>query len=462
MESDTERAEENAITVVKDDQGLLFLGDPCEIQSFLEEHGLASREFRTKALKVGGAALQKASDASMQSGRWVKLTKESAELVKKYGKAGGIQPGVAQAANGRVVKWLRFETPGQLFTPAMATGVAGMMTQMALEQAIQEITDYLAAIDEKVNDLLRDQKDHVLADLMGVVFELDEATSIRDRTGTLTDAAWSKVAPCAKTTGTALAYALTKLQGICDKLAQARSPEDVNAVLERASDDTRMWLFVVARAIQTRDRLSVIELERAFAEKPEVLEEHRQAIVEARKDRLTKVRARVDGLRTVLDETAGRVRGEKLLHPFAVDKALEELDVLMLATEEFSKQLEIETDEKTIERAPEWGEVAIKFVEDRVADAAAAGEQLAAGAQDLGSKALEGAQDLGGAVAQGAGALGDAVGKGAQDLGGAVAQGAGALGDAVGKGAQDAAKALESIDLGKVAESLPFKFPFGR
>ena len=31
-----------------------------------------------------------------------------------------------------------------------------MMIQMALEQAIQEITDYLADIDEKVNDLLQD------------------------------------------------------------------------------------------------------------------------------------------------------------------------------------------------------------------------------------------------------------------------------------------------------------------
>lgn len=333
--SGAERVGENEITVVKDDQGLLFLGDPREIKSFLEERGLASREFRAKALKAGGAALRKAGDASAQSGRWVKLTKESADLVKKYGKAGGLQPGVAQAANGKIVKWLKFETPSQIFSPAMATGVAGMMTQMALEQAIQEITDYLAAIDEKVNDLLQDQKDRVLADLMGVVFELDEAASIRDRTGTLGDAAWSKVAPCAKTTGTALAYALTKLQGICDKLTRARSPEDVDAVLERAVDDARMWLFVIARAIQTRDRLSVIELERAFAEKPEVLEEHRLAIVEARKDRLAKVRARVDALRLVLGETADRVRGEKLLHPVIVDRSLERLDVLMSATEEF-------------------------------------------------------------------------------------------------------------------------------
>ena len=30
------------------------------------------------------------------------------------------------------------------------------------------------------------------------------------------------------------------------------------------------------------------------------------------------------------------------------------------------------------------------------------------------------------------------------------------------RGAQEIGKALENINLGKVAESLPFKFPFGR
>ena len=90
-------------------------------------------------------------------------------------------------------------------------------------------------------------------------------------------------------------------------------------------------------------------------------------------------------------------------------------------------------DEKTIERAPEWGEVAGKFVGD-----------VAAGAAD-------GAQQVGGAIAGGAAALGEAAGKGAADLGAAVAG-----------GAQEIGKALESVDLGKVAEGLPFKFPFGK
>lgn len=426
-------SEELAINVVEDEQGLLFLGDQAQIKAWLDERGLTSYEFKARAAGVARGVAKVTEKTADASGRWVKLTKESAELVRRYGKPDKIQPGVVQKSNGQVVKWLKFEKPGQLFSPAMATGVAGMMTQMAMEQAIKEITDYLARIDDKVNDLLRDQKDRVIADLLGASFEVDEAAAIRAKAGTLNDTAWSKLAPCAQTMATALAYALTKLQGTADKLTRPGSVEDLSCVADTARDDVPVWLAVIAFAVKTRDRLSVVELERALAEAPDTLEEHRDAIVEARRNRLGKVRHGVEAFRAVLDEAAGRARGEKLLHPFAVDSTLAALDGLMVQTDSFSRALGIEMGERAIERAPEWGEVASKFV------------------GDVASGAADGAQQVGGAIADGAAALGEAASKGAVDLGSAVAG-----------GAQEIGKALEGIDLGKVAESLPFKFPFGR
>lgn len=105
----------------------------------------------------------------------------------------------------------------------------------------------------------------------------------------------------------------------------------------------------------------------------------------------------------------------------------------MEQTNQFFKGLNIEMDEKTIERAPEWLDVAGKL------------------ASDVAAGAANGAQQLGGAIADGAGALGEAAGKGAADLGAAVADGVQGLG-----------KVMGSIDLKKAAESLPFKLPFGK
>lgn len=432
------------ITVVNDGQGLLFLGDPQGIKRWLDEQGLTSRQFTTKVIKTAGDALGSLGEAKQQSGRWVKLTKESAELIKKYGKPGTIQKGVAQNAKGRAVKWLEFYNPSQLFTPAMAAGVGGMMTQMALEQAIQEITDYLAAIDEKVDDLLQDQKDTTIASLMGAALEVDEAAAVREATGTLSDTAWSKVSPCAQTTSRALAYALTKLKGLSDKAERAKSIEDVGHAVEKFPDEARAWLDVIARSIQTRDRLSVIELERAYTELPEVLEQHRAAIVEARKRRLANVQNGIGAFRQSLEGTAQRLRDQKLFHPFVVDDSLEAIDAVTKELDNFAAQLDIEICQKTIERARGWNELAGEAIVEVAGGAAA-------NAVELGGKVADGAQVLGGAIADGAGTLGEAASKGIAELGAGASEGAKALGEA-----------LNNVDVSQVLDALPIKLPFGK
>ena len=82
---------------------------------------------------------------------------------------------------------------------------------------------------------------------------------------------------------------------------------------------------------------------------------NKSAMIEARDDRLRKVQNRVGDLQSVFEQTADRVRGEKLLHPFTVDKVLSQLNDLTSQTYAFSKHLDIEIERKPIERAPEWG-----------------------------------------------------------------------------------------------------------
>lgn len=433
---------DKAITVVKDEQGLLFLGESNEIKHWLDEQGLTSKQFTAKAVKTTGDALGALGEASQQSGRWVKLTKESAELLEKYGKSGAIQKGVVQNARGRTVKWLEFYNPNQLFTPAMAAGVGGMMTQMALDQAIQEITDYLADIGGKVDALLQDQKDTTVASLMGAALEVDEAAAIRETTGVLSDTAWSKVSPCAQTTSRALAYALTKLKGLSDKAERAKSIDDVAHTVEDLPDETNAWLDIIARSIPTRDRLSVIELERAYTELPEVLEQHRLAIVEARKHRLLNVQNGITTFRQSLEGTAERLRDQKLLRPFTVDRSLETIDTATKVLDDFAVRLDIEIAQKTIERARRWNELAGEAITK-------AAEGTAANAAELGGKMANGAQNLGSAITNGAGAFGEAAGKGAAELGAAASEGAKALSEAIG-----------SVDVSRALDVLPIKLPF--
>lgn len=432
-------AQNQSISVVQDESGYLILGDQSELASFMNQQGLISREVKMGALKAGSKMAQAIGELGANSGRWVKLTKESSELLGKYAKVGSIQKGVAQAADGKVVKWLEFATPSQLLSPAAATGIAGIMAQAALEQAIQEITDYLEAIDKKVDDLLQDQKDSTVADLIGVVLEVDEAEEIWKKTGVFDETAWHKLAPCAKTTSRSLGYALTKLKGIADKLSTAKNVEELASLFRSAVADVNAWLTIVARSIQVRDRLSVLELERAYCELPEVLEQHRLGIVEARKTRLSKVRGCAVAFQGAIEQAAGRLREEKLLHPFIVDPALQSASRVASELSEFARCLNLEIEEHEIKRARDWNELAGEAL-------VSAADSVARGASSLGAAASAGARQLGDGVAGGAGMLGDVASRGVAE----VASGAAA-------GAQQLGKVLESVDLGKLIDIVPWK-----
>lgn len=432
-------AQDQTVSVIQDESGYLILGNQSELVSAMNQQRLISREVKMGALTVGPTMAQVIGELGANSGRWVKLTKESSELLSKYAKAGSIQKGVAQAADGKVVKWLEFATPNQLLSPAAATGVAGIMAQAALEQAIQEITDYLEAIDKKVDDLLQDQKDSTVADLIGVVLEVDEAEEIRKKTGILDETAWHKLAPCAKTTSRSLGYALTKLKCIADKLSTTKNAEELAGLFRSAVTDVNAWLTIAARSIQVRDRLSVLELERAYCELPEVLEKHRLGIVEARKTRLAKVRGCIVAFQGAIEKASERLREEKLLHPFIVDPALQCASQVSGELSEFARYLNLEIEEHEIERARDWNELAGEAL-------ASAADSVARGASSLGAAASAGARQLGDGVVEGAGMLGDVASKGiAEVMSGAAV------------GAQQFGKALESVDLGKLMDAVPWK-----
>ena len=82
-------------------------------------------------------------------------------------------PGVSHAMIGQpgdIKQWIQIvKSPGSMVTnPAMLAGAAGVMAQIAMQQQMAEITDYLAKIDEKLDDVLRAQTNQVLARMDGV------------------------------------------------------------------------------------------------------------------------------------------------------------------------------------------------------------------------------------------------------------------------------------------------------
>lgn len=179
----------NEVHLINDGDGVAVIGEPSAVERFLSSEGLPSKALDTarfsSVLTAGAGSVTAASTLAGQSGRWVKLTEQSAAAMKQAPLMKGSSPEVSRAVltqNGKITGLLEIVTPGgavsMLTNPAMLAGAAGIMAQVAMQQTMDEITDYLAVIDAKVDDVLRAQKDAVLADTIGVELLVEEAMTV--------------------------------------------------------------------------------------------------------------------------------------------------------------------------------------------------------------------------------------------------------------------------------------------
>lgn len=78
---------------------------------------------------------------------------------------------------GSISKWIQIEDgPASLLAnPAVLSGAAGIMAQLARQHEAKEFKQLLLSIDSKLDDVLRKQRDAVLAKMYGVSDAIAEA-----------------------------------------------------------------------------------------------------------------------------------------------------------------------------------------------------------------------------------------------------------------------------------------------
>ena len=154
------------IQLISDGDGLAVIGSPTAVDLFLAAEQLASKNLGLPrlgaAFKVGAQVAQAYPEIADMAGRCVELTKESAHLLDKHGlkksSASGVSTAVVKAGKGNgqaggVVGFAKDSVAQLSKNPAVLSGAAGLMAQLAMQQTMDEITDYLATIDAKLDAL---------------------------------------------------------------------------------------------------------------------------------------------------------------------------------------------------------------------------------------------------------------------------------------------------------------------
>jgi hypothetical protein len=189
------------------------------------------------------------------------------------------------------------------------------MAQLAMQQTMDEITDYLATIDAKLDDVLRAQKDAVLADMIGVGFDIDEAMTLREHGGRVNEVTWSKVQGSSATIARTQAYALRQLDALAEKLERTTRIGDLAETAKEAESKAQDWLAVLARCFQLQDAIAVLELDRVLEVAPDDLDGHRLGLKAVRQKRLDTISQCTERLLARMDAAAGAANAKVLLNP---------------------------------------------------------------------------------------------------------------------------------------------------
>ena len=387
------------IELVSDGNGVAILGEPGAVDRFLASTGLPSRDLQLSqklggALNVGSATVKGGSEVAATAGKWVKLTDESAKALKlgqaMKGSTESVSRAIVTTDKGKITNILEFVKPGGvgavLTNPAMLAGAAGIMAQVAMQQTMQEITDYLAVIDEKVDDILRAHKDAPIAKMIGVGLVIDDALLKRERVGRVSDVTWSAVHGAAQVIAETQAYALRRLDAIAEKLERKSTVADMARVAKDAERDVEEWLAVLARCFQLQDGLAVLELDRVLDSSPDDVDQHRVAILEGREKRRGLIASSTDRLLARMDAAATTANSKVLLHPLNPGKIVHSSNEVGADVIVFHETLGITMERSTLEKR-KWV-VAAGEARDVVRETGAAGLSATARAGAAGAAAV--------------------------------------------------------------------------
>lgn len=361
---------DDSVELINDGNGLAVIGTSSDVERFFLSSGLDKLPSKNldlhrvqTATSIGGSVAQSGSMVAENAGRWVKLTKESADIYTKSqlmkGPAEGVSRAIAVSDKGSTQHILQIVTkPGAtLANPAMLAGIGAVMTQYAMQQQMDEITDYLREINEKVDDILRGQKDAVLADMIGVDLTIEDALTVRDEVGRVSEVTWSKVQATSQTLARTQAYALRELDAIAQKLQSKADVGDLAKATREAESRVKEWLAVLARTFQLQDGLSVLELDRVLDSSPEELNSHHAGLLKARGQRLDRIGRSTVALLAQMDETIRKANAKVLTNPFDSPATVKSSNQVAAEVHGLRERLGIESDAESA-TAKRWGQAA--------------------------------------------------------------------------------------------------------
>lgn len=348
----------NEIELISDGEGFIVSGSNGDVENFLASEGLSSlakdiSRNLGRALRLGSAVAQAGSAAAARSIYWLKLTEESASLLKKHGLMEGPTTDINYAMFGKpgaIKSWLKVDTGSGAFltNPANLSGIGAIIAQIARQHEMEEIKAYLARIDRKIDDVIQGQKNGELARLDGADMDIKSAMEIMEQTGTVDDDTWSTVQARNNSLSDTLSWSLRCLDTLAERVDYTAKIGELAEITERSKAEIQDLLLVVANCFKLQDAIDTLRLQRVLDNSPEMLDAHRRILKGDRQERRKRVSRRIRILVARMNTAACTANSNVLLHRRSSPAVVGTVNLVSTDICEFCKTLGIEYSPHTL------------------------------------------------------------------------------------------------------------------
>lgn len=332
----------------------------------LYEAGLAegqSRRISPEAVHRAAVLFQGGSQFHLESGRYLKLTKESYDFLRQHGVrnpiSGTIRRGdIGQLRNSsQFVKNLAFEAGSR--APALISNAAGIVAQAAIEYSLAEIKGYLREHSEKLDRLLNQQRNESLSRLDGYQRRLCKEESFFVANKRLSQTGWDGIASIGGELEGIFEQSIREMNDAADQLSKAQGngkqlQKSVKSLREKATN----WLAILAHALQlldVYDRLSVV---RVVDHEPEVAVSFTTHLLNAREDRLTKVSEQLREIQEAIRSSVSFSNSSSVLHAPRNNEIIRDANATIAQIEYFLRALgEYSADSATVQPVSRWASI---------------------------------------------------------------------------------------------------------
>lgn len=361
----------DSVEIISDGDGFAVVGSEKEINDFLESLALTARplpiqrahDFATRS----SSNFRPEPNAMDRAAVWIRSTERTLRTLEELGLAPSGLEGVFRGILKRVDAaggWSNALSASSQLTsnPMMLSGVAGLLAQAALESALEEIADYLKTIDRKLDDLIRSQTNAILARVDGVRFAVDEAFTIKQATGKVSDVTWSKIQSTSLTLFETESYAIRQIQDETYRIKVDNPVADILDSVQTAAGNIPMWLTILTNCAALYDSIAILELDRVMDTNPSDLDQHRIGLQVAREKRLKAISVALESMLDRVTESVDRANTKVLFNPIQTPKTVESCRTIAISIIEVSAIFGVTTPEQSAD-ARRWVDAATERIE---------------------------------------------------------------------------------------------------